>query len=184
MRNGRIAFGEITGQHHIRHQLQEGVQIIHVETHRSGKGHGIAAGAGALQVENALADFLLAETVEGGRRHILAATQYMGVAAGQKNGVAACQRQPLAGGFAQFRLADTDEMEPCRFLLGKSCRPGGGHAASAVFHAVEPQATQHFRQGIIHGALANLDVWLRNTDFLAWKRRAVTHSLRPLICRI
>ncbi len=151
MGNGRIAFGQIAGQHHVRHQLQQRMQVIHVETHRSGESHGIATRTRALHVENALADFLLAEPVEGGRGHLFTARQHMCIPAREKHGVATCQGQPFTRGFLQFRMPHADEMEPRRLLFGKSRRPGGGHAAAAIFHTVKPKATQHFRQRIVHG---------------------------------
>ncbi|MNE89411.1 hypothetical protein D3C80_1868160 [compost metagenome] len=100
MRNGRIACGEIAGQDQIRHQCQKRVQIIHVETHRGGKGYRVAAGTGTFHVENALTHFLFTEPVEEGRRYILAAAQHMGVATGKKHCIAARKRQPFSGRFA------------------------------------------------------------------------------------
>ncbi|QTK81171.1 Hypothetical protein AT6N2_L0218 [Agrobacterium tumefaciens] len=148
--NGWIALGEVAGQHHIWHHLEQGMQIVHVETHRGGKGNRIPAGTGTLQVEDTLTDFLLAEVIKRRRCHGLAAAKNMRVASGKKHRVAACERQPLAGRFAQLRLANTDKMKPCGFLLGKGRRPWGSHAAPAIFHPVKPQATQHFGEGIIH----------------------------------
>ncbi len=91
----------------------------------------------------------------------------MGVTPGQKHGIAAFERLPFAGRLLQFRLTDADEMKPCGVLFGKSRRPGCCHAATAVFHTVQSQATQHLGQGIIHGHSQNSDDRLRNFDFMA-----------------
>ncbi|MNL18615.1 hypothetical protein D3C87_1397670 [compost metagenome] len=96
MRNGRLAGCKVAGQHRFGHELQKRMQPVYIEAHRRGQRHRAATCIGALHVEYALTDLLLAVTPERQRLDSLGTRYHMGVTARQYDGISGIQLQPFA----------------------------------------------------------------------------------------